>query len=199
MTTPLSIDRDRTAVLVLHVQNIVVSGETSGLKSGQPELLERISSVLNGARAAGVLVIYLVVQFRPGYPEVSASSGPTFTSLKRTNRLLEGTEEAQVHPKVAPQAGDLVVVGRRTGAFTNTEMEGLLKARGITDLVLTGINTSGTVLTTVRWAADIDYGLVVLEDCCADSDEEVHRVLTQKVFPKHAHVATSKDFLSAIS
>lgn len=199
MTMPLSIDREHTAVLVLHVQNIVVSGETSGLKTGQSELLERISSVLNGARAAGMPVIYLVVQFRPGYPEVAASSSPTFNFLKRDNRLMEGTEEAQVHPKVAPEAGDLVVVGRRTGAFTNTEMEGLLKAKGVTDLVFTGINTSGTVLTTVRWAADIDYRLVVLEDCCADSDEEVHRVLTQKVFPRHAQVATSKDFLAAIS
>ena len=51
-----------------------------------------------------------------------------------------------------------------------------------------GIATSGVVLSTVRWAADLDYSLVVVEDCCADSDEEVHRVLMQKVFPRQARV-----------
>ena len=53
-------------------------------------------------------------------------------------------------------------------------------------LVLTGIATSGVVLSTLRQAADLDYGLTVLVDACADADPEVHRVLTEKVFPRQA-------------
>jgi len=61
-----------------------------------------------------------------------------------------------------------------------------------------GIATSGVVLSTVRWAADADYDLIVLDDCCADGDAEVHRVLTQKVFPRQATVLSSQAFLQAL-
>jgi nicotinamidase-related amidase len=77
-------------------------------------------------------------------------------------------------------------------------METLLKAKGVTHLVLMGIATSGVVLSTVRWAADADYEITVLTDCCADADEEVHRVLTQKVFPRQATVATAGEFSQAV-
>jgi nicotinamidase-related amidase len=55
------------------------------------------------------------------------------------------------------------------------------------------------VLSTVRWAADADYELIVLEDCCADADEEVHRVLMQKVFPRQAMVVQAQEFLQALA
>jgi nicotinamidase-related amidase len=64
----------------------------------------------------------------------------------------------------------------------------VLRSQGIGTLVLTGIATSGVVLSTLREAADKDYELVVLADCCADGDSEVHRVLLEKVFPRQADV-----------
>lgn len=64
----------------------------------------------------------------------------------------------------------------------------VLRSNNITTLVLFGISTSGVVLSTVRWAADMDYQLVVVSDACADRSEEVHRVLTEKIFPWQATV-----------
>jgi nicotinamidase-related amidase len=64
----------------------------------------------------------------------------------------------------------------------------VLRAGGIEALALCGIATSGVVLSTLRQAADLDYGLTVLRDACADSDDEVHRVLLDKVFPRQAEV-----------
>jgi isochorismate hydrolase len=69
----------------------------------------------------------------------------------------------------------------------------------VTRLVLLGIATSGVVLSTVRWAADADYEIIVLEDCRADADEEVHRVLMQKVFPRQATVVQAQEFLQALA
>ena len=66
----------------------------------------------------------------------------------------------------------------------------MLNGGGVDTLVLTGIATSGVVLSTLRYAADLDYRLVVLADACADADDEVHRVLTTKVFPRQADVLT---------
>jgi nicotinamidase-related amidase len=194
MTTQISIDREHTAVLVMDYQNEIVANVASSEQTG---LLHRASSVLTATREAGIPVIYVVVAFRPGYPEISARN-KSFSALKAAGRLQDGTPGAQVHGRVRPEPGDVIVTKRRVGAFSTTDMETVLKARNITSLVLMGIATSGVVLSTVRWAADADYQITVLADCCADSDPEVHRVLTQKVFPRQATVANSPDFIHAL-
>ncbi|GHO87502.1 hypothetical protein KSZ_55080 [Dictyobacter formicarum] len=76
----------------------------------------------------------------------------------------------------------------RVSAFSGSDLEMVLRAQDITHLVLCGIATSGVVLSTLREAADKDYQLTVLADCCIDSDEEVQRVLLSKVFPRQVDV-----------
>ncbi|HEY4454818.1 MAG TPA: isochorismatase family cysteine hydrolase, partial [Pseudonocardiaceae bacterium] len=86
----------------------------------------------------------------------------------------------------------------RLSAFPGTDLDVLLRARDIDGLVLTGIATSGAVLSTLRQAADLDFRLTVLTDACADPDAEVHRVLTEKVFPVQADVVTVDDWIKSI-
>jgi nicotinamidase-related amidase len=190
----LSIDKSRTAVLVMDYQNDIV-GMLPEKERGP--LLERAASVLKEARGSGMPVIYVVVRFRDGYPEIDPRN-KLFSSLKESGRLREGTPGAEVNAKVAPQPGDIVVVKRRVGAFSTTDLETILRAKNIDTLVLFGISTSGVVLSTVRWAADMDYRMVVVADACADKNEEVHRVLTEKVFPWQATVVTAQEILKAI-
>jgi nicotinamidase-related amidase len=189
-----TIDRDYTAVLIMDEQQDIVQS----VAAHQPQLLERAAAVLSGARLAGGPVIYVVVRFRSGYPEVS-DRNPLFRGLKAAGRLGEGTPVVEIHPQVAPQPTEVIVTKRRVGAFATTDLETLLRAWQVTCLVLLGIATSGVVLSTVRWAADADYELIVLEDGCADGDEEVHRVLMHKVFPRQATVVQSQAFLQALA
>ncbi len=74
----------------------------------------------------------------------------------------------------------------------------ILRAQDIETLVMFGIATSGVVLSTLRYAADADYRLIVVKDCCSDRDPEVHRVLTEKVFPRQAGVITAAEFIATI-
>ena len=69
-------------------------------------------------------------------------------------------------PAVRPQPEDVVVVKHRVGAFSSTDLDMILRAKGVDTLVLTGLATSGVVLSTVRQGADADYRLVVVADCC---------------------------------
>jgi nicotinamidase-related amidase len=62
-----------------------------------------------------------------------------------------------------------------------------------------GISTGGVVLSVVRWAADIDFEIIVLADACSDADEEVHRVLVERVFPRQALVITSDEFVQMLA
>jgi nicotinamidase-related amidase len=105
------------------------------------------------------------------------------------------TEEAtKVFAAIAPLPDDIIVTKKRVSAFTGSDLEVVLRSQGIRHLVLTGIATSGVVLSTLREAADKDYQITVLQDCCADRDEEVHRVLTTKIFPRQADVMDSQDW-----
>jgi nicotinamidase-related amidase len=79
-----------------------------------------------------------------------------------------------------------------------TDLETLLRASGIDTLVLAGVHTSGVVLSTVRHAGDLDYRLVVVRDCCADPDVEVHAMLLDIVVPKQAAVVTMAEFVGAL-
>lgn len=171
MAEQLSFERNKTAVLIMDYQNRQLSGFSEVFQEG---LLARANTVMAKARQEGVPVIY--VEVRRG----------------------ERTPETEIHPAVTPQPGEVVVTKTRFGPFSTTDLDSILKARGLDTLVLMGISTSGVVLSTVRWGADIDFKLIVLSDCCADRDDEVQRVLMEKVLPRQATVVTSQQFLQAL-
>ena len=190
----ISVDRNRTALLVMDLQPEIVA--MFGDKA--PPLVERTAGLVAAARQAALPVIYVVVGFRPGYPELSPKS-QTFAMVAKSGRfVLDGPPAAAVAPEVRPHDGDVVVVKHRVGAFFGTDLDLVLRARGIETLILTGIATSGVVLSTVRHGADADYKIVVVKDCCGDADDEVHRVLTEKVFVRQATVTTADELMRAL-
>jgi nicotinamidase-related amidase len=181
------------ALLVMDVQVGIVD------RLGEPEaLLDRLAIAVDAARSAGVPVIFVRVAFREGYPEIAASNR-TFSALATRGAFDESSPATQLHPRVAPRSGEVVVVKRRTSAFAGSDLAEVLRAGRIDTLVLTGIATSGVVLSTLRQAADLDYGLAVLADACADADAEVHRVLTTKVFPRQAEVSTVDEWVAGLA
>jgi len=188
-----STSSDRSALLVMDVQQGIV--ERYG--SAAP-LLDHLDTAIRAARSAGLPVIYVTVRFREGYPEISARNR-MFAAIRQAGAAMVETSPAtDIHPAVAPQPGDIVVTKRRVGAFTGSDLEVVLRAQDIDHLVLTGIATSGVVLSTLRAAADMDYRLTVLSDCCADGDDEVHRVLLAKVFSRQADVLTAPAWAAAL-
>jgi nicotinamidase-related amidase len=152
-----------------------------------------IAKAIAAARNHNIPVIYVTLGFRPGAPEIS-SDNKSFVGWKDTFGKVNIEEFMKVVPELTPLPADIVVTKRRISAFTGSDLEVVLRAQNIRHLVLTGIVTSGIVLSTVREAADKDYRLTVLSDGCADRDEEVHRVLTTKVFPRQADVMTVEEW-----
>ncbi len=184
----------KTAVLIMDYENDILGMIPEDARTA---LVERAKTVLREARKAKLTIIYVTVRFRQGYPEINLQN-KLFSSLKESGRLLEGTVGAEIDSRIAPQPGDIVVTKRRVGAFSTTDLETILRSNNISKLVLFGISTSGVVLSTVRWAADMDYSLVVISDLCSDRDSEVNQVLLDKVFPWQATVVNSKEFLKTI-
>jgi nicotinamidase-related amidase len=193
MADNLSIDRRTSALLVMDFQTLIVDNYAAGAEA----LLDRTAKLIAVARTAGMRVIYVIVGFRPGYPEVSDRNA-TFNGLKASGVLAAGAENAKIHPAVAPLAEEIVVTKHRVSAFAGTDLDLILRANGIETLILTGIATGGVVLSTLCHAADADYTMLVVGDCCSDGDEEAHRVLLEKVFPWQATITTAAGVAQAI-
>lgn len=179
-----------TALLVMDMQTSIL-----GRLPDTTALTGHVVKAITHARDKKIPVIYVVVGFRQGAPEVSMNN-KGFAALKNTMSSANMEEFMTIDPAVAPLPGEMIVAKRRVCAFTGSDLEVILRAFSIQHLVLTGVATSGVVLSTVREAADKDYRLTVLSDCCADGDDEVHRVLTTKVFPRQADVLTVEEWKS---
>lgn len=174
--------QQNTALLVMDMQAAILSMLPS------PEVvIAQVNQAIAKARQNHVPVIYVAVGFRQGSPEISPDN-KGFSAARERFTNADMQEFIKIHPALAPQADEVSVVKRRVSAFTGSDLEVVLRAKGIKHLVLTGVATSGVVLSTLREAADKDYSITVLADCCADGDEEVHRVLLTKVFPRQADV-----------
>ena len=180
-----------SALLVMDVQKSIVE------RFADAAVLDRAAAAVAAARDAGTPVIYVRVAFRPGHPEVSPRN-KSFAALRDGGGLTD-EEGTAIHAAVAPAPGELIVTKRRVSAFAGSDLDVVLRAGGIEELVLCGIATSGVVLSTLRAAADLDYGLTVLRDACADGDPEVHRVLMDKVFPRQAEVVDVADWAAALT
>ncbi len=185
-----------TAVLCMDCQSGVVAYYA---KPPEP-FVQRCSVVLSSARKAGMMVIHVKVGFRPGLPEVSMRNR-LFASIKSSTqrqKMFEG-ESGAIHPALGPAAEDLVVAKHRISAFPGSDLQMLLRAKEIDTLVMFGITTSGVVLSTMLEAGDADYRIVVVTDCCADSDQELHRALVERLFPMRGEVTAAGEFVKAVS
>jgi len=195
MTAPLSFVPTRTAVLSMDLQTGVVS---IYVKDG--DFIPRVARVLELARHAGMRVVHVKVGFRPNVPEASPRN--VFLSAvkasARHQQFFEG-ESGAIHSGVAPEGDDLIVTKNRVSAFAGTDLNLLLRANDIDTLVLLGIATSGVVLSTFLQAFDADYRLVVIKDCCADTDADLHACLTETFFPRISSVITAGGFQDALA
>jgi len=182
-----------TALLIMDVQQGIVAR----FAGDGDDYLGRLATAIAAARAADVMVGYVTIGFRPGYPEVS-DRNKTFAAIVDSGRFTDGDPGSRIPDAVAPAPGEVVVTKRRVSAFTGSDLDVVLRARGIDHLVLAGIATSGVVLSTLREAADLDYRLTVLADGCLDADPEVHQVLLGKLFPRQAEVTSVAQWAASL-
>jgi len=173
MTQQVAINREKTAVLIMDFQQRIINNVASDPQT----VVQNASQALEAARQAGIPVIYVV---------------------HRGGAFQEYAPDVEIHQGVAPAAGELVITKTKPGPFSTTALDVTLRDMGKDTLVLMGVATSGCVLSAVRWATDINYKFIVLADACSDGDPEVHRVLTEKVYPRQGTVMTTQQFLDAI-
>ncbi len=183
----MNLDPKTTALLAMDFQATILASLTD-----TDALVDRTALAIAAMRRAGGTVGFVRVAFTAadlaGFPAHSAM-GQRMKGLG--DKVLSDAPGTQLDVRLQPQAGDVTVRKRRVGPFSTTDLLAQLRDRGIETLVICGIHTSGCVLTCVREAHDLDFRIIVLDDCCADPDPAVHDFLTSIIFPKQAIVTSS--------
>jgi ureidoacrylate peracid hydrolase len=184
---PITIDLSKTAVLVIDMQNdFGAKGgmfERAGIDiSGIRAVVPHVRSALTAARAASLPIIYLKMAFKPDLSDAGPITGPnllkhaplhvgdvvTAPDGSPSRILVRDTWNTEIIPELRPQPQDNVFYKSRFSGFYRTELDALLKRRGIEALFITGCTTSVCVESTVRDAMFRDYRCIVLEDCTAE-------------------------------
>jgi nicotinamidase-related amidase len=200
----------RTALLLLDIQAGILSHFPAATTAA--DYLSLCAATLSAARgtaasAAPIHVVHVRTCFRAGYPEASPLNLSTSRVAARVagGGGAVGFTEAPEHAatvafcaEAAPRGDEPVVTKRRTSALAGSDLDAVLRGLGVRRLVVGGVATSGAVLSTVRAAADLDFGITVLADLCLDPDEEVHRVLVEKVFPRQARTIGAKEWIADV-
>jgi nicotinamidase-related amidase len=188
MTAPTIewIDPTRTALLVMDYQQ-----GTLGRLPEADALLTRAQETIELLRFRDVTIGYVRVGFADG-ERPGGRMGKLITP-EILPMLHADAPATQIHDRIAPQDGDIVVRKVRVGPFGTTDLDEQLQARGIDTLVLAGLTTSGVVLSAVRDGHDRDYRLIVVSDLTADPEPDLQEFLISRVIPRQADVITAAD------
>lgn len=177
-----------TALVLLDLQKVCI--EQWVPEENRITLLKNVSNLLAWARKIQLSVIHVKVAFREGYPEIS-SSNKLFSELAASDLFLPSSPGCDFHEAVKPNCGEPTVEKHRVGAFTGTDLDMILRSRGIRTIIFGGITTTGALLSAVRQAFDLDYKLIVPGDCCVDPDNELHEIVLNRIVAVHATVTTA--------
>jgi biuret amidohydrolase len=177
-TPDARIEAGRTAIVAMDFQNDIVGmdGAFAPMFRAEVErtnIIPVAAGLLDGARAAGVTVVYSRATFQPGYPELVPNI-PLLRNVAQYGCLVDGTVGAAIIDEVAPRNGDVVLTHHRVSGFHGTELDIVLRGAGIDTVVLTGVATNLAVESTARAGADLGYRILVISDACSTISGAAH-------------------------
>lgn len=181
-----------TALLVMDMQEVILSGLPD-----PTAVIQNTANCIAHARSENMQIIYVTLGFREGFPEIGTQN-KAFMAFKERLAQVGAAQLSHIHPQLLPQPQDWVVTKHRISGFSGSDLDMLLRANKIEHLILSGVATSGVVLSTYTEALDKDYGITVITDACMDRDEEVHQVLTTKIFANRAQVKTTQEWTNSL-
>jgi nicotinamidase-related amidase len=174
---------DVAALVVIDLQKGIVAMPTVHSAS---EIIDRVARLARAFRKRGLPVVLVnVTGAAPGRTDAAASAA----------KVTRPPDWAELVPELEPQSGDFLVTKERWGAFHGTSLDEYLRARGVTQILLTGVATSIGVESTARSAYDLGYHVVLVTDAMTDRDVEAHRHTIEKIFPRLGESGTTDEVL----
>ncbi|MEU7875058.1 cysteine hydrolase [Dactylosporangium sp. NPDC049140] len=196
----MTIDPAKTAIVLIEYQNDFVSegGAFHAAVQGvmdKTDMMANTRQLVAAARAAGVTIVHAPITFAPGYNEITSHPYGILKGVVDGNAFVKGEWGAQIVDELAPQAGDIVVEGKRgLDTFASTNLDFILRSKGITTIALGGFLTNCCVESTMRTGYEHGYQVVTLQDCLAATSQEEHDNALKYDFPMFSTPMSAADF-----
>ncbi len=200
----MSIDPSTTAVVLIEYQNDFTSegGALHGAVEAVMEktgMLDNTRRVVDAARSAGATVMHAPITFAEGYNEISSHPYGILKGVVDGNAFVKGTRGAEIVDELAPEPGDIVIEGKRgLDTFASTNLDFILRSKGIQTLVLGGFLTNCCVESTMRSGYENGYKVITLTDCVAATSVEEHDNALTYDFPMFSEPMASTDFIEQL-
>ena len=197
----MELNPSRTAVIAMHLQNDIVTagGAMGSFFAAQVEsrgIIGVVGTLLTTARRAGATVVYTRVAWQPGYTDMHANS-PLLQMTVRDQSLIDGTENAEIISALKPENTDLIIAHQRVGSFAGTQLDTLLRGRGIDTVIFAGVATNVSVEGTARQASDLGYRTIIAADACSAAGAAAHDASIASL-GLLAEISASIDILAAL-
>lgn len=200
----MSVDPSKTALVLIEFQNEfatpggVLHGAVAEVM-GQTQMLPKTVDVVAAARKAGIAIFHAPITFAPGYGEISAHPYGILKGVVDGNAFVKGTWGAAIVDVLAPQAGDIVVEGKRgLDTFASTNLRFMLQSKGIQTVVLAGFLTNCCVESTMRSAYEHGFEVITLTDCAAATSPAAHENAITYDFGMFSKPTTAKAFIETL-
>lgn len=197
-------DPKTTAVVLIEFQNDFTSegGALHGAVEGvmaSTKMLENAKKVADDARAAGATVIHAPISFADGYHEITEHPYGILAGVVDNKAFVKGTWGAEIVDDLAPQPDDIVIEGKRgLDTFASTNLDFILRSKGIKTVALGGFLTNCCVESTMRSAYEKGFDVVTLTDCLAATSQAEHDNAIQYDYPMFSKPMTSSEFSSSL-
>ena len=197
-------DPKKTAVVLIEYQNDFTSegGTLHGAVKGVMDSTNMLANTLetvNKARAMGATIVHAPITFADDYRELSPEPYGILKGVVDTKSFRKGSWGAEIVDALKPQAGDIVIEGKRgLCGFASTNLDFILRSRGITNIALGGFLTNCCVESTMRTGYEKGYSVVTLKDCTAALSEEEQRLALEKNYPMFSRPLSHGEFLEEL-
>jgi nicotinamidase-related amidase len=201
----MSIDPTTTALVLIEYQNDFTS-DGGVLHPAVKDVMDKTGMLPNTrevaarARAAGVTIMHAPITFAAGYNELSSHPYGILKGVVDGNAFVKGSWGAAIVDDLSPEAGDIVIEGKRgLDTFASTNLDFILRSKGIKTIVLGGFLTNCCVESTMRSGYENGYTVVTLSDCVAATSAEEHDNALRYDYPMFSQPMTAAEFIGAIS
>ncbi len=197
-------DVDSTAVVFIEFQNDFTSPggalhDAVAKSIEATDMLNNAAAVLAAAREAGATVIHSPISFAAGYNEITAHPYGILKGVVDSSAFVKGEWGAEIDDSFAPADGDIVIEGKRgLDAFGSTNLDFILRSKGINTLVLTGFLTNCCVESTMRTAYERGYNVVTITDAVAATSVEEGENAVRFDYPMFSSPTTAEEFVSSL-
>ena len=198
-------DPAKTAVVLVEYQNDftteggVLHGAVKTVMDST-DMLTHTKALVSAARAAGATIIHSPIQFAAGYYEITRHPYGILKGVVDSNAFVKGSWGAEIVGDLTPADGDIVLEGKRgLDAFASTNLDFILRSKGIETVALAGFLTNCCVESTMRSAYERGYEVITLTDCLAGTSPEEHANAITYDYPMFSKPMTGGDFEVALS